>query len=97
MYLWPARKRPKSLRVDRVWVSMEFQKTEPARREFSRRMEALPSNDDEEFRKLLRRGWRFRAHDFLDRLEKRLTGPLSDNHDPGQVAEMTQVRATRLA
>ena len=52
----------------------------------------LMRKDDPEVGKLLSRGWRFGAEDFLDRLEERVMGALSDNHDPEQVAEMMQVR-----
>ena len=97
MYLWPARRRPKWLRVDRVLGEHGISRDGArARREFSKRMERLRSDDDEEFRKLLRRGWRLGAPDFLDRLEERITGPLSDSHDPEPVAETMQTRATRL-
>ena len=97
IYLRPARKRPKWLRVDRLLgehgISNDGVR---GRREFSRRMEALRSEDDEELRNLLRRGWRLGAEDFLDRLEERMTGVLSDNHDPEQAAELTQARVARL-
>jgi hypothetical protein len=56
----------------------------------------LMRKDDPEVGKLLSRGWRFGAEDFLDRLEERMMGALSDNHDPEQVAEMMQVRLARL-
>ena len=63
MYLRPARKRPKWLRVDRVFgehgVSRDVTRD---RRDFSRRMDTLRSEDDEEFPKLLRRHWRLGAH-----------------------------------
>jgi hypothetical protein len=48
---------------------------------------ALRSEDDPEVRKLLGRGWRLGAEDFLGRLEERIMGTLSDNYDPEQVAE----------
>jgi hypothetical protein len=47
-------------------------------------------------RKLLRRGWHHGAEDFIDRLEERIVGPLSENHDPRQVAETQQARGARL-
>jgi putative transposase len=97
MYLWPARKRPKWLRVDRVLGEHGvFEDGARARREFARRMETLRRHEDEEFRKLLHRGWRLGAQDFLERLQERITAPLSDNHDREQVAETMQARAARL-
>jgi hypothetical protein len=97
MYLWPARKRPKWLRVDRVLGEHGLSEDGArARREFSRRMETLRSDEDEESRKLLQRGWRLGAQDLLDRLQERITAPLSDNHDREQVAETMQARAARL-
>jgi hypothetical protein len=56
----------------------------------------LMRKDDPEVGKLLSRGWRFGAEAFLARLEERMMGALSDNHDPEQVAEMMQVRIARL-
>jgi hypothetical protein len=54
MCLWPAHKRPKWLRfLGEHGLSADGAR---ARREFSRRMETLRSDEDEEFRKLLRRG-----------------------------------------
>jgi putative transposase len=97
LYLWPARKQPKWLRVDRVLGEHGIPRNGArGRREFSGRMETLRSQDDEEFRRLLRRGWRLGPRDFLERLEQRMTGPLSDNHDPEQVAETMQARVARL-
>lgn len=97
MYLRPARKRPQWLRVDRLLGEHGISKDAArGRREFSRRMEALRSENDQEFRKLLRRGWRLGEEDFLDRLERRITSALSDNYDPGQVAETMEARAARL-
>jgi hypothetical protein len=55
----------------------------------------LMRKDDPEVGKLLSRGWRFGAEAFLARLEERMMGALSDNHDPEQVAEMVQVRVIR--
>jgi hypothetical protein len=97
MYLWSAWKRPKWLRVGLLLAEHGISNDGArGRREFSRRMEALRSEDDPEVRKLLGRGWRLGAEDFLGRLEERMMGTLSDNYDPEQVAEMIQVRVARL-
>ncbi len=96
-YLVAARKRPKWLRADRLLGEHGIMKdTAGGRREFSREMEGRREEDDEEFRQTLKRGWRWGAEDFLERLEARVTGELSENHDAQQKAETMEVRARRM-
>ena len=66
------------------------------RREFARRMEERRWEQDAELRKILGRGWRLGAEDFLDRLEDRIQSQLTDDHDRQQVAETMELRAARL-
>ena len=46
---------------------------------------------DAEVRKILWRGWRLGAEDFLDRLEDRIQSQLTDDHDGQQVAEAARL------
>ena len=50
-------------------------------------MEERRWEEDAEVRKILWRGWRLGAEDFLDRLEDRIQSQLTDDHDGQQVAD----------
>jgi putative transposase len=97
LYLKSPRKRPPWLRVDRLLGEHGFRNDRSAgRQEFSRRMEARRADEDKEVGQIVRRGWRFGAEDFLDRLEDRLHKPLSENHDGPERRETCQARAGKL-
>ena len=97
MYLSRPRKRPKWLKVDRLLGEHGIGKDGAReRREFARRMEERRWEEDAEVRKILGRGWRLGAEDFLDRLEDRIQSQLTDDHDRQQVAETMELRAARL-
>ena len=59
-------------------------------------MEERRWEGDAEVRKILGRGWRLGAEDFLERLEDRIQSRLTDDHDRQQVAETMELRAARL-
>lgn len=97
LYLESPKKRPAWLRVDRLFGEHGIARdTAAGRREFSRRMDARRENEDEEFRKILQRGWRLGAEDFLDRLEDRLQSKVSENHRAVERRETMEKRARRL-
>lgn len=97
LYLENPKKRPAWLRVDRLFGEHGIGKdTAAGRREFSRRIEGRRSEEDEEIRQTLRRGWRLGAEDFLDRLEDRLGGDITENHRAVERRETLEIRAGRL-
>jgi hypothetical protein len=90
--------RPAWLRVDRLLGEHGIPRDDaPGRAEFSRRMETRRSEtgDDASWASI-RRGWRFGAEDFLERLQERLKTASRDTHEPCQVKETMQVKARRL-
>ena len=59
-------------------------------------MEARRDEDGAEFRQTLRRRWRLGGEDFLGRLQDRMTESSNENHDPQQVGEAMEVRASKM-
>jgi REP element-mobilizing transposase RayT len=101
-YLMPSELRPKWLRVDRLLGELGIQSdTAAGRREFSEVMEArrrAEGHADEELWSGIRRGWRFGAEDFLERLME--TGAAENAnreiHEGKAISETMEVRARRL-
>jgi len=96
-YLEGPRKRLGWLRVDRLLGEHGVRRDNASgRREFSRRMEARRDDEDDEFQKTVKRGWRFGGEDFLDRLVDQMEDEPTENHEPGQAREAMTVRASNL-
>ena len=86
-YLRSPRKRHGWLRVDRLLGEHGIRRDDSrGRREFLRRMETRRAEgEDEELIKSIRRGWRFGAEYFLERLGDRMKPASSEKHAAEQV------------
>jgi len=101
-YLKPPKQRPEWLRVDRLLGEMGIRRDSAAgRREFREVMEArrrAEGHADEELWSGIRRGWRFGAEDFLERLVE--TGAAENAnreiHQGDAVGETMQETARRM-
>lgn len=95
VYLSAPRKRPQCWRVDRLLGEHGIRRDgSRGRREFSRRMEVRRrEQEDEETLKGIRRGWRFGAEDFLERLDDRMAVARSDQHSPDQFRDQQRLSA----
>ena len=101
-YLKEPAQRPGWLRVDRLLGEMGIQQDDAAgRREFQETMEArcrVEGHADEELWSGIRRGWRFGAEDFLERLLEAgaAGGAKPEIHSGVAVAETIEEKARRL-
>ena len=101
-YLKEPDQRPGWLRVDRLLGEMGIQRDDATgRREFQETMEArcrVEGHEDEELWSGIRRGWRFGAEDFLERLMERgaAGGANREIHEGGAAAETMEEKARRL-
>ena len=101
-YLKEPDQRPGWLRVDRLLGEMGIQRDDATgRREFQETMEArcrVEGHADEELWSGIRRGWKFGAEDFLERLMDRgaAGGTNREIHEGGAVAETIEDKARRL-
>jgi len=101
-YLKPPRKRPVWLRVDRLFGDLGIRRDDSGgRKEFRDYMEmrgVQKGNAEEELWKGIRRGWRFGAEDFLDRLLEKGIAEKADPaiHGGEAVGETMEARAGRL-
>lgn len=96
-YLGQARHRPGWLRVDRLLGEHGTAAgTRRSRREFGRRVEGRRHEPDHVEIEWIRRGWRYGAEDFLDRLLDRLEKPVTEQHRGRERAETEEQRAERL-
>ncbi len=101
-YLKEPDQRPGWLRVDRLLGEMGIQRDDATgRREFQETMEArcrAEGHADEELWSGIRRGWKFGAEDFLERLMERgaAGGANREIHEGGAVAETIEDKARRL-
>jgi REP element-mobilizing transposase RayT len=96
-YLKPTRKRVPWLRVDRVLGEHGIARdTASGRREFSRRMEGRAQPEEALLAKI-RRGWRFGAEDFLERLGELTDGRTKkESYLGGEYAENMEVKGRRI-
>jgi len=101
-YLKEPSQRPRWLRVDRLLGEMGIQLDDAAGRgEFQETMEArsrAEGHADEELWSGIRRGWKFGAEDFLERLMERgaAGGANPEIHEGAAVAETMEEKARRL-
>jgi len=101
-YLQPQRERPKWLRVDRLFGELGIARDDGrGRREFRDCMESrrrVEGHAEEELWQGIRRGWRFGAEDFLERLVEMGTAINADAsiHEGGAVAETMEEKARKL-
>ena len=97
-YLKPRRARKCWLRVDRLLGELGWRDNTRGRREFEHYMEARANEGGEqEDDKSIRRGWRFGAEDFLERLEE-MTGLRGRRgiHHPEEVEATMEAKAGRI-
>lgn len=96
-YLKPPQKRVRWLRVDRVLGEHGIARdTASGRREFSRRMEGRAQPEEALLAKI-RRGWKFGAEDFLERLgELTERKTKKESYFGGEYAESMQVKGRRI-
>ena len=101
-YLKEPDQRPEWLRVDRLLGELGIRRDDAAGRgEFQETMEArcrMEGHADEELWSGIRRGWRFGAEDFLERLMERgaAGGANPEIHEGAAVAETMEEKARRL-
>ena len=100
-YLQPAHKRVSWLRVDRLFGEHGIAEDNASgRKEFSQLMERRRSEEgvgSEVSYKLIRRGWKFGAQDFMERLyEKIASFPKKERHLSSEVNETMEARGHRL-
>ena len=100
-YLKPSYKRVHWLRVDRLLGEHGIQKDDTAgRRDFSKLMNdrcAAEGLGGDAAYKIIRRGWKFGAKDFMDRLcEKMISVPKKENHISVEVNETMEIKGRRI-
>ena len=100
-YLKPSYKRAHWLRVDRLLGEHGIQKDDVAgRKEFSKLMNdrcAAEGLGGEAAYKIIRRGWKFGAEDFMERLfEKMKSVPKKEIHLPAETDETMEIKGRRL-
>jgi hypothetical protein len=86
--------RPSWLRVERLLGEHGIaQDSLEGRREFSLRLEARRREPEDEAYKSIRRGWKFGAEDFLERIKEKIPTGRHDLHEPSQVRETMALKA----
>lgn len=97
LYLQAPKRRPRWLRVDRMFGEHEVQSDDVrGRREFSRRMESQRQEALGSEWNLLREGWRVGAEDFLSRLAETFTVENREHHSAQTRQENERDKAQRL-
>ncbi len=100
-YLKPSYQRMHWLRTDRLLGEHGIQKDDLAgRREFAKLMNDRCASEGlggEVDYRIIRRGWKFGAKDFVERLyEKMTSNPIKENHLPVEVYETMEIKGRRL-